>query len=104
VQAAVRTVVALMMAGVAGLALALEVSVRLSAVDGVALLQTFDYAAIASWAPGNVVCVVAPGEKATVLEGAAIAGSSASWLRVRMTSGTCAGSVGWIKANDVEAR
>ena len=54
-----------------------------------------------STAPENRVCTAAAGDAATVLESAATEASPVYWIRVRFSSGRCAGQEGWIASDAV---
>jgi hypothetical protein len=54
-----------------------------------------------STAPENRVCMAASGDAATVLESAATEASPVYWIRVRFSSGRCAGQEGWIASDAV---
>jgi len=76
------------------------VRVSIQAPGPVHVLRELTHLRRPSTAPENRVCTAAAGDAATVLESAATDASTVYWIRVRFSSGYCAGQQGWI-ASDV---
>lgn len=89
---------------VAGIAQAADREITLRNPQGgsVMLLRAVTHPDIPNVSPGNRVCTSPNGEQAQVLEQAAGSDSPVVWLRIQVITGSCAGQVGWISAQNAQ--
>lgn len=82
-------------------ALSASPQVRLMSAQGsVGLFRELSNMHVPSRAPDNMVCVSPSGEIVEVMRRIVSPDSSIVWLLVRVTTGTCSGQIGWVRADN----
>lgn len=96
---------ALAMTLVSGAAMAATQAIMVSGSDDpVPIYRGLDGQLRTKAAPHNILCKAGNGDEIEILRGAALEGGREFWLLVRVLSGPCVGTEGWIRGTHARNR